>query len=506
MKRVVTFISILVFCFSAFAQGEYDGENCTSIIVGKAASVDGSVITSHTCDGHYRTWVTIEQAQRHLPGEMHAVRRGTMKTSSPSDTAGVRLIGEIPESEYTYKYLNTGYPCLNEKQLGIGETTFTGPKSLINEASLFTIEELQRIALQRCDNARDAVLLMGRLAERYGYGDGGECLTVADKNEVWHFEIVGIGAGEKGAAWAAKRIPDGEVGVSANIPRIGRLERGDPENFLCSDNVEKVALKHGLWDGKSEFSFWRAFRSSYGDGRNYSYREFYILSTLAPSLGLKFGMDELPLSVKPDKKVSVQDVFGLLRATYEGSDWEACKNIRIGDKTSPVANPWITNNWKKTLNTIAPGTVESRRTVSVAWCAYSHVIQLRSWLPDEVGGVCWYSVDNPAQSPRIPIFCGNTQLPEAYSRCGQDNYWPDCALWTFRRANKLATLLWQSNKEDFNAEVMKMEAMAFKGLPELETVPSEESLNAYTRKVYEAAAARWKELEGRYWVKSGSGF
>ena len=516
MKRIIIFLAMAFCCASVFAQEEYDGQNCTSIIVGRLASTDGSVITSHTCDGHYRSWVTIEPAADHKRGEKHAVYKGTLKTSSKEDTKGVTKVGEIPEAAHTYKFLYSGYPCMNEKQLAMGETTFNGPDTLRNRSAMFTIEELQRIAMQRCDNARDAVLMMGRLAEKYGYGDGGECLTVADKNEVWHFEIIGCGKHEKGAVWAAKRIPDDEVGVSANIPRIGRLERENKQGFMCSDNVEAVALKHGLWDGKGTFSFWRAFRSAYGDGHNYSYREFYILSTLAPSKKLWFGMDELPLSVKPDKKVDVRDVMALFRVTYEGLDWDMCKNVRIdvpakdgkpaGSKVSPVANPWITTNWKRTLNQIAPGTIDSHRTVAVAWCAYSQITQLRSWLPDEVGGICWYSVDNPAQSPRIPFFCGNTEIPAAFNRCGQDNYWPDCALWIYRKANKLATLLWQDNKTEFMKEVMEQEDKAFSGLKALEANPTAEALNQYTRKVFETSAARWQELEGRYWVKSGAGF
>ena len=128
-------------------------------------------------------------------------------------------MGEIPEAAHTYAYLNTAYPCLNEKQLAIGETTFGGPDTLVNATGWFRIEELERVALQRCDNARDAIRLMGALAEQYGYGDSGECLTVADKNEVWQFEIVGIGKDRIGAAWVAKRVPDDHIAVSANIPR-----------------------------------------------------------------------------------------------------------------------------------------------------------------------------------------------------------------------------------------------------------------------------------------------
>ena len=270
-------------------QEQLVGANCTSIMVGKKASTDGSVITSHTCDGRYRTWMRWEAAADHEKGEMHKVYKGTMHTEDPFDNRKVKLAGEIPQVEHTYAYLNTAYPCLNEKQLAIGETTFSGPDTLVNEDGMFLIEELERVALMRCDNARDAIQLIGKLVKEYGYGDGGECITIADKNEVWQMEILGEGPDKIGGVWAAKRIPDDEVGVSANIARIGKLERKS-KDFYCSDNCEQVAKKYGLWDGEGDFVFWKAFRSDYGGGKNYSDREFFILSQLAPSLNLNQDM------------------------------------------------------------------------------------------------------------------------------------------------------------------------------------------------------------------------
>ena len=512
MKRLFFAIS-LAFCFCFAGAQEFDGQSCTSIMVGRHASADGSVITSHTCDGRYRTWVRVEPAARHPKGRMHPILRGTMKTVSPEDTTGVRLMGEIPEAGQTYAYLNTAYPCLNEKQLAMGETTFGGPDTLINPAGWFTIEELERVALQRCSSAREAILLMGSLAERYGYGDGGECLSVADKNEVWQFEIVGAGKDKIGAAWAARRIPDNHIAVSANIPRIGRIDRKD-KDLLASSNVEQVALDNGLWDGKGEFIFWKAFNTDYAKGRNFHDREFFILNHFAPSLGLSYDMDELPFSVEPEKPVDIAEVMALFRETYEGSDFDMTRNVRIARPetkdhpadtvVSPLANPWLTTTMRNTLNTIAPGTVEFRRTVAVAWCAYSHVTQLRNWLPDSVGGICWLSLDNPGQSPRIPVFCGTTALPEAYNVCGQKAYVPDCALWQFRRANKLATLAWQSTKAEFKAAILDFEHFAAGNLPG-RAAPSG-VLTAYTRLMYEEAVKRWQQLEYGYWQRFGSGF
>ena len=512
MKRISLLLAALAICLQISAQ-EFSGQSCTSIMVGRKASVDGSVITSHTCDGRYRTWVQWEPAEDHEPGAMHKVLRGTMKTRFQGDTVGVKVMGEIPQAAHTYAYLNTAYPCLNEKQLAIGETTFGGPDTLVNEAGWFTIEELERVALQRCDNARDAIKLMGALAEKYGYGDGGECLTVADKNEVWQFEIVGIGKEKIGAAWVARRIPDDHVAVSANIPRIGKIDRKS-KDMMASDNVEKVAIDNGLWDGKGEFVFWKYFNTDYAKGRNFHDREYFILNYFAPSLGLTYDMDELPFSVKPEKPVDIREVMALYRETYEGTDFDMTRNVKMARAAtkkhpadtvvSPIANPWLTTTMRNTLNTIAPGTIDFRRTVAVAWCAYSHITQLRNWLPDEVGGGCWLSLDNPGQSPRIPVFCGTTKLPAAYEICGQKQYVPDCALWQFRRANKLATLAWQSTKEGFNKEILSMEELALSGAPASPT--STAILNAYTEYIYQEAVRRWEALEEKYWIQFGTGF
>ncbi|MBQ8061983.1 MAG: C69 family dipeptidase [Bacteroidales bacterium] len=513
MKKISFILALLAFALPVLGQEYYEGESCTSIMVGRLASADGSVITSHTCDGRYRTWAYMEPAADHEPGTMHQVLRGTMHTSFHGDTTGVKVMGEIPEAAHTYAYLNTAYPCLNEKQLAIGETTFSGPRVLVNPAGWFTIEELERIALQRCDNARDAIRLMGSMAEKYGYGDSGECLTVADKMEVWQFEIVGVGKDKIGAAWVAKRVPDDHVAVSANIPRIGKIDRKD-KDMMASDNVEQVAKDNGLWDGKGKFLFWKAFNSDPVKGKNFKEREYFILNHFAPSLKLRFDSDELPFSVKPEKKVDIREVTALFRETYEGTEFDMTKNWKMARPAgrdheadtvvSPVANPWLTTTMRNTLNTIAPGTIDFKRTVAVAWCAYSHVTQLRSWLPDSIGGVCWLSVDNPAQSPRIPVFCGTTVLPEGFWTCGQNSYSEDCALWIFRRANKLATLSWQTTKEGFNKEVMRMEDLAFEGLPSCDASPA--MLNSYTAFIYNEAVKSWKALEDKYWMQFGMGF
>ena len=240
------------------------------------------------------------------------------------------------------------------------------------------------------------------------------------------------------------------------------------------------------------------------------------MNALAPSLNLTMDMEELPFSIKPEKLVDVRDVMAFFRSTYEGTEYDMCRKVLVNvpakdtipahTKISPVANPWLTATTREMLNTIAPGTIDFNRTLAVAWCSYSTVIQLRNWLPDAVGGICWWGADNPGESPRIPIFAGVTSLPKAFDYCGQKHYNPESVTWKFRRANRLATIAWQNSKSKVNESILKIEKLGFEGLKEVEANPTPEVLNAYTAKIYEAAAKEWQELEEFFWMKHGRGF
>jgi len=187
---VILFLFTSIIGFSQESEEENYRESCTSIMVGRKATDDGSVITSHTCDAYYRTWLQFVPAQKFEHDTTHKVYWGTMHTHTAWSMDNVELKREIPEVDSTFAYLNTAYPCINEKQLAIGETTFGGRKELHNKNGLFVIEELERIALQRCTSARQAIKLISSLIKEYGYGDDGECITIADKREVWQMEIM----------------------------------------------------------------------------------------------------------------------------------------------------------------------------------------------------------------------------------------------------------------------------------------------------------------------------
>lgn len=253
MKKLTSILFALLAALpfsSAQTDEEIARESCTSIMVGRLASTDGSVMTTHTCDGGYRSWVDMTPAADYKEGAMMEIFDGLMHTEVSGRNSGVTSKGQIPQVAHTYAFLNTAYPCINEKQLGIGETTISGNRDLVNPKAMFRIEELERVVLQRCTTAREAIKLIGQLVKEYGYCDSGECITIADPKEVWHFEIFGEGKDRIGGVWAAVRIPDDEVGVSANISRISALNLKDKDHYMASDNVFEVAKRMGLWDGK----------------------------------------------------------------------------------------------------------------------------------------------------------------------------------------------------------------------------------------------------------------
>jgi dipeptidase len=449
----------------------------------------------------------------------------------------MRLKGTIPEVEQTHRYFNVAYPAMNEKGLAIGETTIGGKRELRNDEGLFLIENLQAISLERTATARDAIRLIGDLVKEYGYGDWGECLTFADAKEVWHFEIMGAGPMEVGAVWAAVRIPDNHVGVSANIPRISVLDLDDPDHYMASDNVHSLAEEMGYWDPESdgEFKWWKAYGSVDSEGNPrppFSTREFYILSTLAPSLNLSMDMEELPFSIIPDDKVSVRDVLAYYRETYEGTEFDMTKNLMVPPRSgrgqtaegdlvkSPVVDPWsIAGDMGHLLNTVKPGTVDPVRTIAVARCSYSQVIQARDWLPPEIGTVAYFSFDNPGQSPRIPIWAGVTELPESFKVGCQKSYRTDSACWWFRRANRLAMIKWGWAREYLESAVMVYEDQVFDEMPLIEQRALElmqqeiasmdngdadplnyrDFLTRYTHNFSRATMQKWWELGDFFW-------
>ncbi|OGD22332.1 MAG: peptidase [Candidatus Aminicenantes bacterium RBG_13_59_9] len=498
---------------------------CTSIMVGRLASTDGSVMTAHTCDGNYRQWLNIVPHAKWPAGGTTKIYAGKMHTEFATDTRGLILKGEIPQVPETYAFLNTCYPSMNEAGLAIGETTIGGKDELENPEGIFYIEEIERIILERCRTAREAVKLAGELIKTYGYGDSGECITIADSKEVWHFEVFGQGPAKVGGVWAAVRIPDDHVGVSANIVRIGEINLKDPDHYMASDNVFQVAQDLELWDPKKGEPF--KFYEAYGGSKNFSMREFFIFNTLAPSLKLDINAPEIPFSVKPENKLSLEEVLRMYRQTYEGTEYDKTRNLLIKNRNSaeleksPVANPWMTADFINLINTLKPDTIDNRRTIAIAGCAYATVLQCRGWLPPGIGTVCWFAFDNPGQSARFPIFAGVTELPASFEVCAQHRFRMDSAAWAFRRANRLSTVRWGATRKIIEDTIKEFEDRALMELPMVEKkalellnskTPDKEPmtwqhyLTKYTNDFAKAAMQRYMELGDRFWAMFSRGF
>jgi dipeptidase len=490
-------------------------------MVGRAATTDGSVMTSHTCDGNYRTWIDVRPARENEPGATNEIVTGRLHNEYPGDRRNVERRGEIPEAAVSHAFINTAYPAMNEHQVGIGETTWGGRREMRSDEGLFLIEELERLMLERATTAREAIAIADSLTAEHGYIDVGECLTIVDPQEVWQFEIIGPGEGRTGAVWAAARIPDDHVAVSANIPRIGEVDLSDPDRFMASANLRSRAIELGLWspDDDEPFKFWRVY------GRrdaNHARREWRVLSLAAPSLGLDPEEPELPLSVKAERKLSPRDIMAMFRDTYEGTPYDPIGGLVVRDdedgteRASPEATPWMSRAEQELLNTLEPGVVPRERTIAVSRCAYSTVIQARDWLPDPIGGIVWFGLDNPATTARIPLFAGITDVPPSFQRCDQHGFTTESAGWAFRRAARLAEVEWGSTRDDVMAVVMELEDRAFAELPAVEQRALElwrvdpdsarAFLTAYSGDFARAAEQRYWELGDRLWARFARGF
>ena len=489
-------------------------DNCTSIIVGRNASADGSTMTSHSCDSNSdRTWINVVPHRKYPAGSVSPIFLEPKNTRMPDDPDVVEA-GSIPQVAETYAYINTAYPVMNEHQLAIGETTFGGKRELVSQNGLFDAPELYRLALERCRTCREAIGLIDQLTREYGYNDWGECFTFADPLETWHFEIMGPGNGKKGAVWAAVRIPDDEIGVSANLCRIRTLNLADGDNYMASDNVFSLAQELGFWNpemGPFEFCYAYADRRSMGCRR----REWRVLSLVAPSLNLDPNGENFPLSVKPDKKVTVPDILAIFRNYYQDTPYDMTASLKTTDRRgnlvkSPVANPFMTGELRSLLK------VPGERTICCARATYLQITQSRSWLPDPIGGVVWLGYDNPATTPHTPFYCGITAMPASYMVDGRAKFRRDCAWWAFRQVSQLCMFRYQPMSQDVVAVWKPIEDSAFSQQAAFEEEmvklykknpeQARERLTQYCTGLAEAAVNRYWLLAEELWSKYTSVF
>ena len=509
-KTLPILLVILLFAVSRPAEDE----GCTVIAVGRKASADGSVILSHT-DAGPDSRIYIVPAARHRPGEKAAVLWGIQDPSRPLRDDG-EVLGTIPQAAETFAYIHSAYPHMNEHQLAIAESTIDQRPELAASretgGQIMTVEQAEIFALQRCRKARDAVKLIGALMETYGFlpssGDGGEDLVVGDPGEAWVMEIFGIGpgwnreSGRPGAIWAAQRLGDDQALIIPNWSIIKEIDAADAERFMVSSNYMQEAVARGWHDPKTgkpfvwqdayaplplEFAtsrFW-LFYSTFMPGlRKWPERKLgkNPMATINPYYQTVEPLSIYPFSAAPEKKISLQDVIAFQRSVFEGTiyDFTAQPQWLVSDgqggmKLSPLATPFPGSDLRALLK------LSNRRPVARHRGHYGMVCQLRSWLPDAVGGVYWVYQDNPYISPYVPVYAGCTDTAPCYQTYDPENYSDRSARWTIDAVDNLCNLRFQ----DAAREVQAMRR------------PFEEKIFADQERIEKEALARFRRSPER---------
>ena len=388
-----------------------EAEACSNFIVGKKASVDGSVMCSYSADDY-----GMFQNLCHYPAAKHA--KGEMRKIFDWDSN--KYYGEIPEAAETYNVIGN----INEWQVTIGETTYGGREEMVDSTGIMDYGSLIYVALQRSKSAREAIKVMTTLANTYGYNSEGETFTICDPNEAWIMEMMGKGPGSKGVVWVALRIPDNAVCAHANQSRIGKFNMKDKKNVMYAKDVVSFARSKGWFQGKdADFSWKMAYAKPDFSGRRFCdarawamLNHFYDMSPyLDWALGKNPDAQDMPLWVVPNKKVSVQDVENVMRDHYEGTP------LSVADGSDIGGGIWEMPYRPTPLMYKVDGKQYfNERPVSTQQTGFVFVSQMRSWLPREIGGVFWFANDDANMAAFTPVYCSMTQRPECYNTPGVD--------------------------------------------------------------------------------------
>ncbi|NOU18165.1 MAG: peptidase [Bacteroidales bacterium] len=469
--------------------------SCTIIAVGKKATADGSVIISHTDTGP-DSRIFYVPGKTYKAGEMAPIFWGIQDADRPLNDDG-KILGYIPQVEKTYGYFQSAYSHINEYQLGIAESTTAQRDELIctleNGKQIMTIEQAMIFALQRFKKAKDATLFIGNLLTTYGFlpssGDGSETLVIADTEEAWVFEVFGVGAGwtpeskKLGAIWAAQRLPEDQGTMIPNWSIIKEINAKDKENFMVSANYMQEAIDRGWYNPKSgkpfiwqdiyaplpeEYAtsrFWLFYHTFTPNLKNWPDR---MLDPTNPFKGMQpyyqvvEPLSLYPFAAVPEKKISVQDVMAFQRSTFEGTIYDMTSypewlvpDGKGGYVKSPLATPFPGSEMRKLIKQTY------RRPVARHRGHYGMVMQLRGWLPNEIGGVYWVYLDNPYFSPYIPIYSGNLSVAETYNTYDPNKYDEKSARWAIDFVDNLANFRFQDIVKDVRAVRDPFEAEMF---------------------------------------------
>ncbi len=477
---------------------------CTSMLVTKGASADGSVMITYTCDGEFHPHLQQTPAADHAPGD-----------SLPIEDWDGKVRGHIAQVPHTYGVIG----LMNEHQLAIGESTFDGRAELANPHGLLGYWDLISLALQRCRTAREAITEMTRLVAEYGYCSTGESISIADTQEAWLLEMIGPGPGGSGAIWVAVRIPDGMIACHANKARIGELAMNDPENCRYAPNVIDFAIAHGYYNPASgePFRFNEVYNPSVSRNRRWAdARVWSIFRRAAPSLGLSpdyhrgvAQAEPYPLWIRPDRKLALADVIGLMRDHFEGTPYDLTQGVDAGPYGAPYR--WRPLEWG--VDSVA---YAWERAVSTQQTGYSFVSQSRASLPDGIGGVFWYAVDDTYTTCYVPLYCCIDTAPPAFATGEIDHFTWDSAWWVFNFVANFANLRYCDMVKDIQVVQTKLEEQARTLQPAVERTAldlyssSPEEMRRYLTDYSLQRAAetvdRWRRLGEELLVKYNDGY
>lgn len=519
MKKTISLmlsIFLLTFLIAEKSQA------CTNFLVTKGASKDGSTMITYSADSHV------------LYGELYfwpamKYKPGTMVDVYEWDTG--KFLGSIEQAPVTYSVVGN----INQFQLAIGETTFGGRGELHNPDGIIDYGSLIYLTLQRAKNAREAIHTIIALTEKYGYCSSGESFSIADPNEVWIMEIIGKGPGKKGMAFVARRIPDGYISGHANQARIQTFPLANGTTSITSAEIDKVfnpavetvyaadvmdvARGFGWYTGAdADFSFSDVYAPVDFSGARFCDARVWsgfnkVNSTMGEYLNYAMGYDldnRMPLWIKPDNKLGVDDVMGLMRDYYQNTPMDMTKDLGAG----PYAN---TVRWRPMTWQVDGKTYVHERAIATQQTGFSFVTQSRSWLPDPVGGIIWFGVDDTYYTVYTPMYCGMTDVPQSFKVGNGDimTYSDNAAFWVFNevtnfvysRASVMTPDLQAKQKEleqKYMAETVEIDAKAaelFRSTAKGAAKKGSDMITTYSVNAGNNTVKEWRELYKHLFTK-----
>ncbi len=442
MKKLSVLILLLFF---SYLSTEQNTNACTNFIITKGASKDGSVMITYSADSHVLYGELYFWPAKNWPA-------GTMVNVYEWDTG--KFLGKIPQKSHTYSVVGN----MNQHQLSIGETTFGGRPGLEDSTAIVDYGSMIYMTLQRAKNAREAIATFSQLVTDYGYRSEGESFSIADANEAWILELIAKGPGKKGAVWVARRIPDGYISGHANHPRITQFPLADGVKSITSKQLDKinnpeietvyaydvidVARSFGWYSGEDkDFSFSDTYAPiDFSGARFCEARVWSGFNMVNNQMGqyLDYAMGEnlknrMPLWIKPDQKLEVKDISRMMRNYYQGTPMDMTKDPGAGPYGSTVR--WRPLEWN-----VDGVKYFNERAISTQQTGFSFIAQSRSWLPDPVGGINWFGVDDTFYTVYSPMYCGITKVSETFAVGNGDimKYSDNAAFWVFNQVSNFA--------------------------------------------------------------------